>query len=471
MIDFPAEIRDALVPTYRGEMVYECVSCAARHPIEKFAYTCPACGGLLSLRDLAFDMLKGKTGEFWQRLFAYRALVPEPASLKGIFRFHELILPCVPPEDVIWLGEGHTPVIPANADLAASVGAPFFIKYDGLNPSASFKDRGMASAISYLNHAIRRWGARNVLGICASTGDTSAAAALYLAYLPKGSVQSVVLLPAGKVTPQQLSQPLGSGATVIQVPGVFDDCMRIVEELSRDYQVFLLNSKNPVRINGQKSYAYEVAMDSGWRTADLAVVVPIGNAGNVTAVMEGFLDLLRLGMIPQLPLVVGVQSRHANPVYLWRQRGAYEPVKVRSSVAQAAMIGNPVSFPKVRRLVEEHFRERFAVVEVSEQEIMDAMLTANRHGHVICTQGGEGVAGLAAALRAGLVEAGMRVVVDSTSHQLKFSDFQQKYFEGSLTADYEVTPRKELQNRPVDLPASATAIAEYLNLSRRRVSR
>jgi threonine synthase len=172
-------------------------------------------------------------------------------------------------------------------------------------------------------------------------------------------------------------------------------------------------------------------------------------------------------MIASLPLIVGVQSRHANPVYLWRQRGSYAPVAVRSSVAQAAMIGNPVSFPKVRRLVEEHFRERFVAVEVTEQEIMDAMLTANRHGHVICTQGGEGVAGLAAALRAKAVEPGMRVVVDSTAHQLKFADFQQKYFDGSLPADYEVTPRRELQNRPVDLPASATAIAEYLNLSRR----
>ena len=132
------------------------------------------------------------------------------------------------------------------------------------------------------------------------------------------------------------------------------------------------------------------------------------------------------------------------------------------------MIGNPVSFPKVRRLVEEHFRERFAVVEVTEQQIMDAMLTANRHGHVICTQGGEAVAGLAAALRAKVIEPGMRVVVDSTAHQLKFADFQQKYFEGSLPAEYEIVPKKELQNRPVALPASATAIAEFLHLDRKK---
>jgi threonine synthase len=145
----------------------------------------------------------------------------------------------------------------------------------------------MASAISFLNHAIKAKNLDNVLGICASTGDTSAAAALYLSYLPKSKVRAVVLLPKGKVTPAQLSQPLGSGATVIEMPGVFDDCMRVVEELAQNYHVFLLNSKNPVRILGQKSYAYEVAQQLSWDATDLVVVVPIGNAGNITAVMEG----------------------------------------------------------------------------------------------------------------------------------------------------------------------------------------
>ncbi len=468
MIEFPKEIRDDISPTYRGDVIYSCVGCGAEHPIEQFLYTCPACGALLSLRDRSFDTLKKKSGDYWKRLFAWRRVATEPRSLRGIFLFHELVLPFIPPEDVIWLGEGHTPEIPANDDLVKIVGAPFAIKYDGLNPSASFKDRGMASAISYLNHAIKRWGAKDILGICASTGDTSAAAALYLSYLPKDKVKSVVLLPQGKVTPAQLSQPLGAGATVIEVPGVFDDCMKLVEELTRDYNVFLLNSKNPVRINGQKSYAYEVAMEHGWRMDDLALLVPIGNAGNVTAIMEGFLDLLGLGMIDTLPLVVGVQSSHANPVYLWRERGTYEPVKVQPSAAQAAMIGNPVSFPKVKRLVEERFRERFAVVQVTEQEIMDNYLTANRHGHVICTQCGEGVAGLREALRRGVIQPGMQVVVDSTAHHLKFADFQQKYYDGTLAAGYEVTPKPELQNRPVPLPAKAAEIARYLKLTRRK---
>ncbi len=467
MIDFPEDIRDGIRPTYKGDVAYSCVECGRDHPIEKFLYTCPDCGGLLKLRDRSFNELKKKPGAYWRRLFAYRRVAPEPASLKGIFLFHELILPFIDPADVVWLGEGHTPLVPANDDLSRAVGAPFSIKYDGLNPSASFKDRGMASAISYLNHAIRHWGVREVLGICASTGDTSAAAALYLSYLPKGTVKSVVLLPAGKVTPQQLSQPLGSGATVIEVPGVFDDCMKLVEELSRDYNVFLLNSKNPVRINGQKSYAYEVAGHVDYHMDDLAVIVPIGNAGNVTAIMEGFLDLLELGLIDKLPLVVGVQSRHANPVYLWRESGKFEPVKVRPSVAQAAMIGNPVSFPKVRRLVDERFHDHFAAVEVTEQEIIENMLIANRHGHVICTQGGEGVAGLREALRRKIIAPGMTVVVDSTAHQLKFADFQQKYFEDAFPPEYEVKPRDALRNKPVPMPAEAAAIARFLKLSRR----
>jgi threonine synthase len=261
---------------------------------------------------------------------------------------------------------------------------------------------------------------------------------------------------------------LGSGAVVIEVPGVFDDCMRIVEQLAEEYEVCLLNSKNPIRIQGQKSYSYEVAQQLDFETRDLVVVVPIGNAGNVTAVMEGFLDLYRLGIIDELPLIIGVQSEHANPVVLWRQSGEYRPVKVRPSVAQAAMIGNPVSFPKVSQLVEEHFKERFFALQVTEQEIIEGMLIANRHGHVVCTQGGESVVGLRKGVEMGLVKAGQQVVVDSTAHQLKFAGFQQMYFEDSFPKGYEIKPREELKNRPISLEASARAIARHLGLKKKQ---
>jgi threonine synthase len=358
-------------------------------------------------------------------------------------------------------------MVRANDDFAKWLGVPFFVKNDGLNPSASFKDRGMASAISYLNHVIKIRDLDQVLGICASTGDTSAAAALYLSYLPKGKVKSVVLLPQGKVTPQQLSQPLGSGATVIELPGMFDDCMKIVEELTENYDVFLLNSKNPVRINGQKSYSYEVAQQLDWRTSDLVLIVPIGNAGNITAVMEGFLDLHRLGVVDRLPTVIGVQSHHADPVYRWNMTGKYAPVTVTPSVAQAAMIGVPVSFPKVQQLVEEHFENRFYTVRVTEQEIMEGMLTANRHGHVVCTQGGESIAGLKKAVQQGLVNEDDTFVVDSTSHQLKFAEFQRMYYEDSLQSEYGVDTLDELKNAPVSLGGQASEVAEYLGLKKK----
>ncbi|MCL6584873.1 MAG: threonine synthase [bacterium] len=460
------EIEKQLLPSHKAQMVFECLECGRTYHIDQFLYTCPSCKSLLRIVDRNFDHLKKVSGQQWRRIFTARRMLNLP-SLKGIFLFYELILPCIPLDDVVYLGEGHTPLVQANDELSALVGADFFIKYDGLNPSASFKDRGMASAVSFINYSIRKRNISQLLGICASTGDTSAAAALYLSYLKKGVVRSVVLLPQGKVTSQQLSQPLGSGATVIEISGVFDDCMKIVEELSENYEVFLLNSKNPVRIMGQKSYSYEVAQQMDYDTTDLVVVVPIGNAGNITAVMEGFVDLYRLEIIPQLPRIIGVQSQHANPIARWWRDGRYQPIKVKPSVAQAAMIGDPVSFPKVSQLVSAYFQDRFSVVEVTEQEIIDQMLEANRHGHIVCTQGGESIAGVKKAVEQGLIKKTDKVVVDSTSHQLKFSGFQQMYFEDRLPKEYEIRPRKELQNRPIQLPASASQIAQYLNLQRK----
>ncbi|HAA02876.1 MAG TPA: threonine synthase, partial [Syntrophobacteraceae bacterium] len=212
-------------------------------------------------------------------------------------------------------------------------------------------------------------------------------AALYASYLVNG-VTSAVLLPHGKVTPQQLGQPLGSGAQVIEIPGVFDDCMKVVEYLAENFPVALMNSKNAWRILGQESYSYEIAQAFDYDVADLVVVVPIGNAGNITAVMEGFLKLFDLQIITGFPIILGVQSEHANPVFLYYletdpAKRRYRAVSVRPSVAQAAMIGNPVSMPRVMRLVDEYRRaageNAIQVLEVSEQEIMDAMLMANRN--------------------------------------------------------------------------------------------
>ncbi len=453
--DFPAEIQPRLIPAPDGRLIYRCLGCGAEYGIEKLLYICPECRQVLLLHDPEFDRLKSLSGKQWRQIFDYRRMLNIPA-LKGIYRFHEFIGPVIPLESVIYLGEGHTPVVEANARLQEKAGARFFFKNDGQNPSASFKDRGMASALSYIQFLIQHGHVSDVLAVCASTGDTSAAAALYASYL-QPAVKSAVLLPHGKVTPQQLSQPLGSGAAVFEIPGVFDDCMKVVEQLSENYNVALLNSKNAWRILGQESYSYEIAQTFEYELKDKVVIVPIGNAGNITAVMSGFLKFFEIGIIDCLPKIIGVQSAHADPVYRYYlesdpKKRRFEAVAVRPSVAQAAMIGNPVSMPRVMHLADRYNEKsgtrNVFVVQVTEQEIMDWYLTANRNGHVICTHGGECLAGLAAARRDGWISPHETAVLDSTAHALKFSGFQQMYFENTFPAEYEVTPNPEMINAP-----------------------
>lgn len=480
---------DRQFPTYRGAMEYVCLGCGQTFGIAELLYTCPKCGGVFLLRDTAFDRLKTRSGTEWRQIFDERAASKHP-GLRGIFRFYELMAPMLEPEDIVCLGEGNTPIVESNPALRTITGLRTAYKNDGQNPSASFKDRGMACAFSFLKACIRTQGWDQILTVCASTGDTSASAALYAAYVG-GPIKSVVILPHGKVTPQQMAQPLGSGAIVLEVPGVFDDCMKVVEHLADNYRVALLNSKNAWRILGQESYAFEVAQWRGWDLSGTCVFVPIGNAGNITAIMAGFLKLLDLGLIEKLPRIFGVQSHHADPVYRYYSvddpaKRHYEAVSVTPSVAQAAMIGNPVSFPRVR-----HFAERyealggahsFQVVQVTEQAIMDGMLLANRHGHIACTQGGECLAGALRAKELGLVTEQELCILDATAHHLKFIGFQDQYFQNSFPPEFGVTPRAELSNRPelVITPedkarlsaeeytaAAAAKVVERLGLARR----
>ncbi|MFP4083380.1 MAG: threonine synthase [Desulfonatronovibrio sp.] len=467
-------------PEYRGRLEYFCLGCGKAFSIAKLHYTCPHCAGVFLLRDMYFDNLKQTSGKQWRDIFDSRAATRQ-SSLKGIFRFYELIAPVVEKEDIIYLGEANTPIIPANQHLEALTGQKFAFKNDGQNPSASFKDRGMACAFSYLKKLVREKGWQQVLTICASTGDTSASAALYGAYVG-APVKSVVILPQGKVTSQQLSQPLGSGACVIELPGVFDDCMKVVEYLADNFRVALLNSKNAWRILGQESYAFEVAQWCNWDLAGRSLFIPIGNAGNITAIMAGFLKLKDLGIISGLPRIFGVQSSHADPVFKFYQQSPdqrkFVPVKVASSVAQAAMIGNPVSFPRVRALAQRYEKEQgagsFQVVQVEEQAIVEGMLLANQNGHIACTQGGECLAGMMRAKEQGLLERNETAILDATAHALKFSGFQEMYFADGFPAEYEIYPRKEYINLPQQIlsPQDKQKLSEqeYIQEAVQRIS-
>ena len=454
--DFPADIRPYMLPSHEGKLIYSCLGCKREYGIDNLAYVCPECGQVLLIYDQNFSRLKNIPGTLWQRIFDYRRMLNDPA-LKGIYRYHEFIGPVIPLKDIIYLGEGHTPMVEANLALQKKIGVRFFFKNDGQNPSASFKDRGMASALSYINFMVQKGSLSDVLAICASTGDTSAAAALYASYLqPK--VKSAVLLPHQKVTPQQLSQPLGSGATVFEIPGVFDDCMKVVEALSDNYHVALLNSKNAWRILGQESFSYEIAQDLEYDVSGAAVVLPIGNAGNITAVMSGFLKFYETGIIEALPKIIGVQSEHANPVYRYylepdAEKRKFEPVTVKSSVAQAAMIGNPVSMPRVIDLVKRYNESaghcKVFFVEVSEQQIMDCEIAANRNGHIACTHGGESLAGLLTAKERGILDEQDIAILNSTAHALKFAGFQEMYFAQQFPPEYNISPNPNLINAPV----------------------
>ncbi len=458
--DFSVEDQKVLIPRPGGEMLYRCLGCGTHHGIDELLYTCPDCGEVLLIEDQQFDRLKKTPGPRWREIFDLRRMLNLPA-MKGIFRYQEIMAPVIPLDSVVYLGEGHTPLVEANPPLRQLIGRDFCFKNDGQNPSASFKDRGMAVALSYIRYLIEHQGIGRVLSVCASTGDTSAAAALYGAYLAP-AVASAVLLPRGKVTPQQLAQPLGSGARVFELPGVFDDCMKVVEHLAENYQVALLNSKNAWRILGQESYSFEVAQDLDYDLAGRALFVPIGNAGNISAVMAGLMKLFDLGIITELPKVFGVQSRHADPVFQYYSeqdaaRRVWRPVTVRPSVAQAAMIGNPVSMPRVVDLAIRYDQmaggDKFQVIQVDEQSIMDHMILANRHGHIVCTQGGESLAGLARAAELGLVSSDEYAVLDATAHHLKFIGFQQMYFEDSFPPEFGVHPRPELINLPQEMVA------------------
>ncbi|MFO7754095.1 MAG: threonine synthase [Desulfobacteraceae bacterium] len=452
--DFPESIRPHLIPEPRGDLFYKCLGCKKTYSAEKFLYVCPECGQVLMIQDGEAQRLREIPGKTWQKIFDFRRALKKPA-FKGIYRFHEFVGPTLPQESIVYLGEANTPVVEANRLLQQKAGIRFYYKNDGQNPSASFKDRGMASALSRVKQMIDRNPDEQIIAVCASTGDTSAAAALYASYL-QPSIRSAVLLPHQKVTPQQLSQPLGSGAHVFEIPGVFDDCMKVVEHLSEKYSVVLLNSKNPWRILGQESYSYEIAQDFDYEMADKVVVVPIGNAGNISAVMNGFLKFYHTGIIDALPKIIGVQSEHADPVFRYydnpEDQREFVPVTVQPSVAQAAMIGNPVSMPRVVDLVDKYNgaagEERVFMTRVTEQAIMDWQLQANRNGHIACTQGGECLAGLVDAVERGLVDRNETAIVDSTAHTLKFSGFQDLYFNKGFPEDYGITPDPELVNSP-----------------------
>jgi len=288
---------------------------------------------------------------------------------------------------------------------------------------------------------------------CASTGDTSAALAAYAAV---AGIPAIVFLPRGKISTAQLIQPIANGARVLALATDFDGCMRIVQEVTRDDTIYLANSMNSLRVEGQKTVGIEIVQQLGWQVPDW-IVLPAGNLGNISALARGLALAHTLGVIDRLPRLAAAQAERANPLYRAYRAGfaRLEAVTAGDTAASAIRIGNPVSYEKAVRAL----REFHGVVEqASEDELADAAALADRAGLYACPHTGVALAVAAKLARRGVIQPGQRTVVISTAHGLKFTDFKIRYHEGTL-ADAVARHR----NPPVELPADAAVVRKQID--------
>jgi threonine synthase len=425
-----------------------CVACGAAYDLRDGRTECE-CGGLVDVEhDL--DAIAARYDDLRTR-FERRLGSLDMAGRSGVWRYRELVLPELPIDEVVSLGEGSTGLY-EGGDLGERLHLRrLWLKHEGENPTLSFKDRGMTSAVSWGRHL----GAR--IGICASTGDTSASMAAYTARAR--GMRGVVLLPAGMVTDEQLAQAVAYGARVLALDTDFDGCMRVVQALARSTAVHLLNSKNPFRIEGQKTIGIEVVHQLGWRVPDW-FVLPVGNAGNIAALGKGMREALALGLIDRLPRIAGAQVEAADPFFrAWR--AGFPPrcatVTAGPTAASAIRIGDPVSYPRARRVVEETAGQ---VVAVSEAELLDAQALLGRCGVHACPNSAVALAGCARLATAGAIRPDDLVVVILTAHGAKFSSAGLAYHRGELAG---ITPA--FANPPERLPARAESVAEALGIS------
>ena len=424
---------------------FRCVACDAKYPIREVRTSCDACGSLL---DVVPDLgAFGRPGAAWRDLFERRRTAPLPPgnpafARSGVWRYREHVFPVLPESDIVSKPEGATRLYAPRA-LGDELGLPgLHVKHEGENPTLSFKDRGMTVGVSWARHL----GLTDVA--CASTGDTSAALAAYAAEVP--GMRAIVLLPDAKITGEQLSQALHYGATTLGLATDFDGCMRIVADLTSSRPIYLLNSKNPVRIEGQKTIGWEAIQDLGWTVPDW-FVVPVGNAGNVSAIGKGLREWLDLGVIEKKPRLAGIQAAAADPFYQSYLKGFSERVTrvAGETAASAIRIGAPVSHPKAEREI------RFfdgVVARVTEEELLDAAALANRHGLAICPNSAVALAGAAKLRKEGVIKKDDLVVVIATAHALKFSGSAAAYHDG----------KNRFSNPPRRLPATLDAVLEAL---------
>ena len=433
---------------------FRCIAgCHGAYPLDQVIYRCPTCGDLLEVvHDRA--ALQERSATAWRELFDARWRSPnadEPWG-SGVWGKHEWVAPQLAQANIVSMLEGGTHLTPIRR-FASHLGlGDVRVKQCGTSHSGSFKDLGMTVLVSMVKQMIAQGQSIRAVA-CASTGDTSAALAAYAA---AAGIRAVVILPRGKISTAQLVQPLAAGALVLAIDTDFDGCMRLVQELATKEGVYLANSMNSLRLEGQKTVAIELVQQLGWTAPDW-IVIPGGNLGNVSALGAGLELMLALGIIAKRPRICVAQAAHASPLYTSYRNGwaALEPVTAKTTLASAIQIGNPISFGKAVRAL-----KAFAgVVEIAtEAELADAAARADLDGLFTCPHTGVALAALEKLAARGEVTRDHRVVVVSTASGLKFADFKVGYHEGTQRE----VPAPALRNRPIELPDNYAAVREAL---------
>lgn len=434
-----------------GTYLQRCIACRAEFDLEERLYVCSRCAGLLDIdrrEEIAIDTASLR--ELWRA----RKSSLDARDRSGVWRFREF-LPFADDVEIVSLGEGNTPLYdaPRSADYCRL--PQLKLKHQGCNPTGSFKDTGMTVAVTQA----RLLGARFVA--CASTGNTAASLAAYAA---RADLPCAIIVPGGQVSHAKLAQALDYGAKVLEIEGNFDVCMNVIRELSEDGSVYLVNSINPFRIEGQKTVAFELAEQLEWRVPD-HLVMPGGNLGNSSAFGKGFRELFQSGLIDRMPRITVVQATGAAPFaryYADDGHGDFVNEEHPTTLASAIQIGAPVSWPKALRAVTE---TGGGVITVTEQEIADAKAVIGRDGIGCEPASATTIAGIRKLVSDGVIKESEIVVAVLTGHLLKDTDYVMQYHSNSLVAPDNTHIAGNFANRPIKTSASIGSIKSVLSVS------
>lgn len=430
---------------------FQCINgCSQRHNLNEIIYRCPECGELLEVQH-DMDELKKRSGDEWKEIFEHRYRKNEWPYGSSVWGKKELVCPNLDNKNIVSTYEGGTNLFWAER-LGKQIGLDdLWVKQCGMAHTGSFKDLGMTVLVSMVKQMIAE--GRPIRAVaCASTGDTSAALAAYCAV---AGIPAIVFLPRNKVSLTQLIQPITHGVLTLSLDTDFDGCMKIVQEVCAKDNIYLANSMNSLRIEGQKTISFELVQQFDWDVPDF-VIVPGGNLGNVSAVGKGFQMLYDLGLITKLPRLVCAQAQQADPLYRSYKKGfkSFKPMQAKKTLASAIQIGDPVSIKKAIRALQAFDG---IVEEASESELANAAGRANRTGLLCCPHTGVAMAVLEKLVARGEIKKKDKVVVISTANGLKFTDFLYKYHTNKLKGI-----DAEFSFSPVDLPANYNAVHDAI---------